>query len=272
MTARHTDPELDEHVRRLARRYTEDAPGFRRHWGGLLHGLGVQVLEGLSVERPRAVLDLGAGAGLLLPEMASRWPDAMVVGADRAPGMIALAPRGFPRLVADARSVPFRDGAFDVVTIMFMLFHLPEPLDVLAEVRRVLAPGGALGVATWGDDRDFEAFDVWMEELDREGAFDDDPPPDSRDRTDSPPKMTALLEAARFEAVRAEEVPVEDAVDLEGFVARRTSLGSCRRRFEAIPEERRAAFLARVRERLERLPTEAFVDRMPAVFTWGRRA
>jgi SAM-dependent methyltransferase len=259
-----------EAVRRLARRYSQDAPAFRRHWGPLLLGLGEQVLDGLPVEAPRAALDVGTGAGQLLVEMAGRWPTAQVVGTDRAPGMIALAPATFPRVVADARRLPFRDGSFDALTMMFMLFHVPEPWDALGEARRVLRPGGGIGVATWGEARAFEALDMWTEELDREGAF-VDVPGDARDRTDSQTKLAALLEAARFDDVRAEEIPVEDTVDLEGFVERRTAIGLCRERFEAIPSERRAAFLERVRGRLESLPAEAFVDRMPAIFAWGSR-
>jgi SAM-dependent methyltransferase len=186
--------------------------------------------------------------------------------------MIALAPKQFPRLVADASRLGLGDGSFDAVSMAFMLFHLSDPATGLAEVRRVLRPGGAVGVATWGEDTEpFEAFEVWNEELDRHGAEADNPIPANHDLMDTEPKLAGLLEDAGFEVEHTATVPVEDRTDLEGFVARRLRLGHPKRRLEALDPKARTACIAGARTRLERLDPEAFVDRQPAVMAWARR-
>ena len=261
---------MDE-VRETARRYSEDAAAYREHWAPLLRSLGARLLDGMALADSRRVLDLGAGVGFLLPEIRARAPRAMVVGADRAAGMIALAPPEFPRLVVDASRLGLADGAFDAVSMAFMLFHLPESTAGLAEARRVLRPGGALGVATWGEPQSFEAFDVWIEELDRYGAEADNPVPANHDLMDTESKLCGLLSAAGFEVERTATIPVEERADLEEFVTRRLLLGHPKRRMEALDPESQAACIAGARRRLERLDPEAFVDRTPAVMAWARR-
>ena len=59
--------------------------------------------------------------------------------------------RGVDARVADAMDLPFEDASFDAVVAMWMLYHVPD-LDVaLAEVRRVLRPGGLFVAVTNGD-------------------------------------------------------------------------------------------------------------------------
>lgn len=261
---------VDE-VRATAERYSEDAAAYREHWAPLLRALGARLLDGLPLDEARRVLDLGAGVGFLLPEIRARAPQALVVGADRAPGMIALAPREYPRLVADASRLGLSDGAFDAVSMAFMLFHLPDPATGLAEVRRVLRPGGALGVSTWGQDGSFEAFDVWIEELDRHQAEADNPVPANHDVMDTEAKLAGLLGDAGFEVEATATVPVEERAELEEFVTRRLRLGHPKRRLDALDPEIRAACIASARARLERLDPEAFVDRTPAVMAWAHR-
>jgi SAM-dependent methyltransferase len=261
---------VDE-VRATAERYSEDAAAYREQWAPLLRSLGARLLDGMPLAEARRVLDLGAGVGFLLPEIRARAPRAVVVGADRAPGMIALAPAEFPRLVADASRLGLEESSFDAVTMAFMLFHLPDPATGLAEVRRVLRPGGAFGVATWGEAESFEAFDVWIEELDRFGAEADNPVPANHDLMDTEPKLTGLLADAGFEVERADTISVEERTDLEGFVARRLGLGHPKRRLDALDPDARAACIVSARRRLERLDPEAFVDTTPAVLAWARR-
>ena len=54
-------------------------------------------------------------------------------------------------LVADAQDLPFADESFDVVLASHMLYHVPDRPKGLAEIRRVLVPGGALHAAANGD-------------------------------------------------------------------------------------------------------------------------
>ncbi len=89
-------------------------------------------------------LDLGTGTGRNLPLFTGA---TAVVGvephADALVRARAKAPR-VPLVVARAEALPFRDGAFDTVVSGLVLCSVEDPDAALAEVRRVLRPGGAL--------------------------------------------------------------------------------------------------------------------------------
>ena len=101
------------------------------------------------VDSPRRALDLGTGTGSVAFELARRFPEAEIVGADIAPVMLAEARRKMtPDLEgrvrfdeADAEHLPYPDQWFDLVTLSNMIPFFDE-LD------RVLAPGGRL-VFAW---------------------------------------------------------------------------------------------------------------------------
>jgi SAM-dependent methyltransferase len=105
----------------------------------------------------RRVLDLCTGTALVPAVVAAERPEALVVGLDISPEMLAagqakLAARGItnaPLVRADAGALPFADGSIDAVTVSFGLHELPRSVrrHALAEVRRVLRPGGSLIVA-----------------------------------------------------------------------------------------------------------------------------
>jgi SAM-dependent methyltransferase len=92
------------------------------------------------------VLDVGCGNGLYLVALAERGHRGDVVGVDLSGGMLtAAATRSASSLsVADAQRLPFADDTFDCVLAMHMLYHVPDRDLALAEIRRVLRPGGVL--------------------------------------------------------------------------------------------------------------------------------
>ena len=102
---------------------------------------------------PRAitVLDLCTGNGVSLRGLTQ--PGRLVVGLDVSLGMLEQAAATLPswgwapRLVGgDAFRLPFRDGSLDAITVGFGVRNLRPRRNALAEMRRVLAPGGVLGV------------------------------------------------------------------------------------------------------------------------------
>lgn len=103
-------------------------------------------------------LDVACGTGVVARLAAERvGPTGSVTGVDLAPDMIAVAealpaPPGAPVewRVGDAASLPFPDGSFDVVLCQMGLMFMADRPAALAEMRRVLAPGGQLVVNTPG--------------------------------------------------------------------------------------------------------------------------
>ncbi len=102
-----------------------------RFFGGLLRDARVA---------PRRMLVVGCGEGVEVDHLA-REVQAPVVGLD-----LAIDPRGerpgVQLLRADARHLPFRDGAFDALYCYHVLEHVPGPAAAVAEARRVLSRGG----------------------------------------------------------------------------------------------------------------------------------
>lgn len=103
-----------------------------------------------KLRRPRRVLDVCCGTGDLSFEVRRRWR-AEVVGVDFAERMVGLARRKALRrseppafVQGDALRLPFRDGAFDGATVAFGIRNVVRPERGLAEMARVLRPGGRL--------------------------------------------------------------------------------------------------------------------------------
>ncbi len=93
------------------------------------------------------ILDLAAGTGTSSAALARSG--ATVTAADFSPGMIEVGRRKHPSIdfvEADATSLPFEDDRFDAVTISFGLRNVSDPKAALAEMCRVLKPGGRIVV------------------------------------------------------------------------------------------------------------------------------
>ena len=116
----------------------------------------------LALLRPRlgtTLLDIGAGTGEVALQAAD-WvgSEGRVIGNDIAAAMMSLAGQAAAEQGAtnvtfcrmDAEQQGFPDASFDTVTCAFSLFQFPDMARALAEMWRVLKPGGRLGLSNWG--------------------------------------------------------------------------------------------------------------------------
>jgi ubiquinone/menaquinone biosynthesis C-methylase UbiE len=117
-------------------------------------------LVDLAPPRNGPVLDVATGTLLVAVEAARRvGPGGTVVATDFvaawAPHVAAMAAEAAVEIVRfatmPAEALDFSDETFDVVYCQFGLMFMPDPIAALRETRRVLRPGGRLGVAVWSD-------------------------------------------------------------------------------------------------------------------------
>ncbi|MCL4562684.1 MAG: methyltransferase domain-containing protein [Chloroflexi bacterium] len=123
---------------------------------------GRRLVEFARIPPGAKVLDVACGRGaVLFPVAETIGPSGEVIGVDFfSASMVAettreIVERGIPNasvMQMDAEHIQFPDERFDFVLCSFSLFFFPQLKQALAEMRRVLVPGGQLAVATWGKD------------------------------------------------------------------------------------------------------------------------
>ena len=121
----------------------------------------------LLTSRPAAhILDVGCGPGSITADLASHVPEGQVIGVDFAEEAIQKAasqpslPTNCTFQVANVDDrLPFPDNSFDVVHAHQVLIHLSNPVNALAEMRRVCRPGGFVA----SRDGDWDTFTIFPE-------------------------------------------------------------------------------------------------------------
>lgn len=116
-------------------KYASKNPVERRLMDGFFRALDTA----LPATSPRRILEVGVGEGEVTARIASRWPDATIVGLDLPDPELAAhwVGRGFSPLFGDIGRLPFRDHEFDLVLAIEVLEHVPFPELALAELARV---------------------------------------------------------------------------------------------------------------------------------------
>lgn len=125
----------------------------------MMEPLAQKLIEPLALRAGSRVLDVACGTGIVARLAAGRvLPDGRVVGVDLNAGMLTTA-REISQCAGvniefsqgDAIALEFPDAAFDAVLCQQGIQFFPDKVGALKEMRRVLAPGGTIGIAVWGD-------------------------------------------------------------------------------------------------------------------------
>ena len=124
------------------------------------------------------ILELGCGNGLLWRENIGRIPPGWkVILSDLSPGMLDTAWRSlvvtgrpFRFEEIDAQSIPYGDETFDAVIANHILYHVPDRPKAVAEIRRVLKPGGRLIATTVGQNH-LKEMTEWYARVKADGRW-----------------------------------------------------------------------------------------------------
>jgi SAM-dependent methyltransferase len=205
-----TTDEIAEVTRHNIEVWDRCAPTYAEGFEALTGGAIDVLLDLAGVGRGTVLLDIGTGPGTLIGPALARG--AVVRAVDVAPRMVEEARRRHPSVeveLADAAALPVPDGSVDAVTLGFCLHHTGDPTTVLAEVHRVLRPGGRLALAVWAPMEELEAFGVGF------GAVtsilppgDDAPPAQPPALGDTPDAHADLLAGAGFVQPTARRLPL----------------------------------------------------------------
>jgi ubiquinone/menaquinone biosynthesis C-methylase UbiE len=205
---------------RLADRYDQILPFFA--------SFAEQLIGNVAPSPGTRLLDVGTGRGAVASAAAARG--CAVTAVDAAPRMVSLLSAAHPALdvrVMDIHRLDLPDDSYDLATGGFVIHLVADPGRVLAELHRVLRPGGTVALTVPGPYEDHGRWDGFREICD-EFAQRSGPRP-------GPPDVPAELRAAGFTGVRAVglevHLPVTDPETCwnfflsHGFAARVEVLG-----------------------------------------------
>ncbi|MFD0571197.1 class I SAM-dependent methyltransferase [Kitasatospora gansuensis] len=141
--------EFDMHERRMWG--ADGVPAaYRRGFAGLCAGAVPALLDRVAAGPGLRLLDVGTGTGTVAAVALARG--AAVTAVDAEPQMVKSASERLPEVpVSHALlpELPFADGEFDAVAANFVVNHVADPVAALAELRRVVRPGGRGAVTLW---------------------------------------------------------------------------------------------------------------------------
>jgi ubiquinone/menaquinone biosynthesis C-methylase UbiE len=147
--------------------YTELAPFYDTRWRAYVEASIRATLQRMHAADGERILDIGCGTGALLQALQRHNPSLRLTGIDAVPAMLAIARQkqlqDIALLEASAEQLPFADNSFDRIVSSSAFHYFPHPAQALAEMRRVLVPGGELVLTDWCLDYvSVKVLDWWL--------------------------------------------------------------------------------------------------------------
>jgi ubiquinone/menaquinone biosynthesis C-methylase UbiE len=162
------------------------------------------LLDAVGAAAGMRVLDVCCGTGVVAGSAAARG--AVVTGVDFSTAMLAEARLGYPQLrfdEGDAEALSYPARRFDVVVANFGMHHIPRPEKALAEVLRVLRPGGRVAFTTWAAPDENVAWRLLFEAIGAHGDMQAANAPPSGGNLGTSEAALRLLQETGFADCRA---------------------------------------------------------------------
>jgi SAM-dependent methyltransferase len=189
-------------------------------------------LDAAAVADRDRVLDICTGHGILAAAAAKRGAAAR--GLDFSAEVLAVARRNAPEIrfdQGDAQCLPYADDSFDKVVCGYGIIHVPEPDRALAEMYRVVRPGGRVALSVWARAAPGNGFGVLFGAIKTHGRLDVPLPhgPDFFQFSDEESISAALAETG-FRDVKARVVRQDWRLERAGDLVPAIMEGSVRAR------------------------------------------
>lgn len=189
----------------------DDGAAYERYMGKWSQLAGATFLDWLAPGPGLRWLDVGCGNGAFTEMLVERCAPASVQGIDPSEEQLAYAraraASGVARFdLGDATAVPFPDNSFDAAVLPLVIFFVPNPAKGVAEMARVVRPGGTVAAYAWdllGGGFPYAALQEEMQGLNVAVPL---PPSPEASRMDA---LRDLWAGAGLEAVETREIPVQ---------------------------------------------------------------
>ena len=188
------------------------AEAYEQFMGRWSAAVAIALLDEVSLPSEGRCLDVGCGVGSLSRVVSVRLHPRYLMGVDRSAAFLGLATQNLPQLQpvqADASMLPFAASTFDIAVSGLVLNFVPVPGMALAEVTRILRPGGVFVAYVWDYDHpDFFLARFWagLAVVLGEPASEDER---GRWRLCTPEGLTELVEGSSLVDVRIAPIVIE---------------------------------------------------------------
>lgn len=228
----------------------DDGAGYERYMGKWSQLAGETFLDWLAPPPGLRWLDVGCGNGAFTEMLVDRCAPASVDGVDPSEGQLAFARTRPASRVArfhqgDAMALPFPDDTFDVAVMPLVIFFVPDPATGVAEMARVVRPGGTVTAYSWDMHGGGFPYQALHDEMRAQGIAVPVPPSRDASRLDV---LRTLWSGAGLDAIETREIDVQRTfVDFDDFWT--TVLGgpSVGRQLAALASDDAAGLKARMR-------------------------
>jgi SAM-dependent methyltransferase len=231
----------------------DDGAAYERYMGKWSQLAGKTFLNWLAPEPGLRWLDVGCGNGAFTETLVERCTPASVQGIDPSEAQLAFARTRSASHVAqfrqgDAMAQPFPNDSFDVAVMPLVIFFVPDPAKGVAEMARVVCPGGTVTAYAWdmsGGGFPYEALQVEMRAL---GIAVPVPPSPGASRMDA---LRDLWTGVGLDGVDTREITVQRTfADFDDYWTTIRVGPSVAPKLVAMRPEDIALLQARMRERL----------------------
>ncbi|MEZ0231304.1 MAG: class I SAM-dependent methyltransferase [Methylophilaceae bacterium] len=231
----------------------DDGVAYERYMGKWSQLAGEIFLDWLAPKANLSWLDVGCGNGAFTELLVEQRAPVSVHGVDPSEAQLAFArTRLTSRIVhlsqGDAMALPFNDGMFDSAVMPLVIFFVADPAKGIAEMVRVVRPGGTISAYAWDMFGGGFPYDVLHVEMRRLGIDVPAPPSPEASRIDV---MESLWTDAGVKEVETREITVQrEFVNFDDYWATVLGAPSVSSKLAAMAPDDISLLKLRMRERL----------------------